>query len=374
MPAHADPGPIHGVYLHVPFCAGKCAYCAFYSERYTRTTAERWLAALAREIDPWRGIHPQTIYIGGGTPSILAPDLLERLSGLLRETFQLSPRYEWTVEANPGSLTPDAARSLARQGVNRISLGAQSFHDRELRLLNRPHNATDIRQAVDTIRGAGIDNFNLDLLAGIPGGTAATWRNTLEQAVALQPAHVSVYALTLEENTHLMQMAGTLQIEPADDERQLLELQLAEDLLGRAGYERYEISNYARPGRACRHNLDCWRGRRYLGFGPAAAGHIGMSRYQNAPDLTAYLEALEAGRGPPSETELLTPELKLMEKMVFGLRMRGGVNAALVRRARAEQTMQHLAQEGLTLYAGHRWMLTARGRELADYVARELMS
>ncbi len=363
---------IRGIYVHVPFCDGKCHYCAFYSVPYTPESSARWLRALAREMQPWRGARPQTIYIGGGTPSLLPPAQWDELAGMLHAIFKISPGTEWSVETNPGSVTAQGLRLMSDSGVNRISLGAQSFHDRELQLLGRRHNAADITRAVAAIRDAGFFNFNLDLLAGIPGAAPHAWRQSLHCALALKPAHLSVYALTLEEGTRLSQMAGRQSIRYPEEEDQLAALDTAEKTLRRAGYLRYEISNYACPGRACRHNLDCWRGRQYLGFGPAAASHVNRRRWQNLPDLTAYLAALENGRTPPRESENLTPELTRMERLIFGLRLAEGVSCKLAN-ARCQDVLRRLAREGLTFRRRGRWRLTRRGRELADYAAVELL-
>ncbi len=363
---------VRGAYVHVPFCDGKCHYCAFYSVPYARATAARWLRALAREMQPWRGARLQTIYIGGGTPSLLPPAQWDELAGLLRATFSISAGAEWSVETNPGSITPAGLRRMAAAGVNRISLGAQSFHDHELQLLGRRHGAADIARAAAAIRAAGIVNFNLDLLAGIPGSAPRDWRMSLHSALDLQPAHLSVYALTMEEGTRLAQLAGRHAVRLPDADAQLAALDTAEKILRRAGFARYEISNYARPGRACRHNLDCWRGKQYLGFGPAAASHVNRTRWQNRPDLPAYLAALENGGTPPRESEQLTPALARTERLIFGLRLAEGVSCRLAT-ARHQTVLQRLTRAGLTRRRRGRWRLTRRGRELADYAAVELL-
>ncbi len=363
---------IRGIYVHVPFCDGKCHYCAFYSVPYTPDSAARWLRALAREMQPWRGARPHTIYIGGGTPSLLPPAPWQELAGMLHATFKISPGTEWSVETNPGSVTTHGLRLMAGSGVNRISLGAQSFHDRELHLLGRRHKAADIPRAVAAIRAAGFTNYNLDLLAGIPGAAPRDWRRSLHCALSLKPPHLSVYALTPEEGTRLAQMAERQSIRLPDEEDQLAALDTAEKILRRAGYLRYEISNYARPGRACRHNMDCWRGGEYLGFGPAAASHFNRRRWQNLPNLAGYLAALENGRTPPRESENLTPELARTERLIFGLRLAEGVGCRLAT-AGCQEALRKLTREGLTLRRRGRWHLTRRGRALADYVAVELL-
>jgi oxygen-independent coproporphyrinogen-3 oxidase len=225
---------------------------------------------------------------------------------------------------------------------------------------------------VATLRRAGLKNFGLDLIAGVPGVSRARWRATLLQAVALEPEHVSVYALTSEEGTRLHRAISRGAAALLADDEQLAMLDCAEELLGRAGLYRYEISNYARPGRECRHNLACWRGEQYIGLGPAAAGHVGLRRWTHHPDLNAYLAALEGGRRPPRETEALTPALKRQERLVFGLRLAEGITAQTA--AGYESSLERLRADGLVEPCAGRWKLTARGRNLADFVAVELMS
>ncbi len=364
-----------GLYVHIPFCDGKCGYCAFYSISYEAALADRLLAALEKELDLAReaGIAPEaeTIYIGGGTPSMLSPAQLEHLCGMFLPCISCAVPREWTVEINPGSISVEKLAVLTRAGVNRISLGAQSFNDGALRTLGRRHSAEDIVQAVAQVRCAGIDNFGLDLMAGIPGFGAGVWRKTLDRAVALEPRHISVYALTNEEGTRLDEAIRCGESVLLSDEDQLAALSTAETVLTAAGYRRYEISNYAKPGFECRHHCACWRGGEYLGIGPAAASHVGLQRWTNRPNLEAYLEALGQGRLPPRDMDPLTPALKTMERVVFGLRMAEGIGADVA--ADYLAALQDLRNKGLVDCREKRWFLTARGQELADAVAVELM-
>jgi oxygen-independent coproporphyrinogen-3 oxidase len=362
------------LYLHIPFCDGKCGYCAFYSVRYDAGLADRLLAALEKELILSReaGIAPaaETVYSGGGTPSILSESQLERLCAMIRAQVP-APPPEWTVEMNPGSVTASKLRIMVQAGVNRISLGAQAFDDRVLAAFGRRHSVADIVEAVTQVRRAGVENFGLDLIAGVPGFAAAVWREALDRAVALAPRHVSVYALTDEEGTRLNGAVARGETALLTDEEQLAALAAAEKVLTAAGYRRYEISNYAKPGFECRHHCACWRGGEYLGLGPAAASHVGLERWTNRPDLAAYLAALEQGRLPPRELDHLTPALKAMERVVFGLRMAEGISAAVA--ADYVPALRELRKKGLVTFRRRRWSLTARGRELADAVAVELM-
>jgi oxygen-independent coproporphyrinogen-3 oxidase len=381
------PRAITGLYVHLPFCDGKCPYCAFYSERYTPALADAYLDALAAELAAagreYGPLRPATVYLGGGTPTLLAPAQLDRLAALLHGGADLGGVVEWTAEANPGSL--DAARlaALLRMGVNRISLGVQAFDDATLRRLGRRHSAADVQAAIAALGGAGLRNWGLDLIACVPGVDAPAWERTLDAAVAAGPTHVSVYALTVEEGSELARRAGAGAFTALDDDAQLARLQRAEARLGAAGLARYEISNYARPGGECRHNLACWRGENYLGLGSAAASRVGARRWTNRADLAATLAAARAGRAPEREIEDLTPLQQAAERLVFGLRLQAGVRldevcgsldaAGAGQPATWDRQLAALAAAGLTVGAAGVWRLTARGRELADHVAVELM-
>jgi oxygen-independent coproporphyrinogen-3 oxidase len=327
---------------------------------------------------------PLTIYFGGGTPSILSTRQMARLCKMVRRRWAHGVPLEWTVEANPGTLPPDKLRVLREAGVNRISLGAQSFDDRVLQSLGRRHTAADIVRTLDAVRATGIDNIGIDLIACLPGVTDEQWRITLQRAAALGSAHLSVYALSLDRGSEFSRRAtaGTL-AEPTET-AQLKALRTAATVLKSAGYYRYEISNFARRGSACQHNLAFWRGGDYLGFGPAAASRSGRSRWANRADLAAYHEALQAGRRPPRSRETLTAWQDASERLAFAFRLTEGIDLAafcvahgindqpLV--ARWRDALASLADSGLVRHCRDRWRLTSRGRDLADRVASELLA
>ncbi|MEI6168443.1 MAG: coproporphyrinogen-III oxidase family protein [bacterium] len=413
---HAVP-KINGLYVHVPFCDGKCHYCAFYSVPYARELGEAWLTAITRERDQalarYGTLSLTSIFMGGGTPSMLPPDQMERLLTLLRpereqvlswqvaELLSESPKaclsthsttqqlnnpatttpprgLEWTSEANPGSLTRDTLKMMKAFGVNRISLGVQAFSDPVLHQLGRRHSVADVYAAVESIHAVGFSNWGLDLIACIPGVSEKAWRETLESALRMAPKHISVYALTREEGTRLHQdcAAGTFAL--LDDDEQLRMLDEAEAILGEAGLGRYEISNYARPGFECRHNLSCWRGGNYLGLGCAAASRVGDQRWTNGSDVHAYIEGTNQ-----QERETLAPVTDAVERLVFGLRMAEGIDLqAILLTSGMEQTdqaavwcrsLERLGRDQLVEQVAGRWRLTSRGRTLADHVAVELM-
>lgn len=380
---------IDGLYVHVPFCDGKCHYCAFYSVPYNRDLGRDWIAALRRERDQaikrYGPLPLTSIFMGGGTPSLLPMDQLEALLSSIHQLLgttstarAASATVEWTSEANPGSLTADTLTLMKSAGVNRISLGVQAMTDPVLRRLGRRHSVADIRASAKAIQQVGFANWGLDLIACVPGVTESAWRDTLVSALDLGPAHISVYALTCEEGTRLDQdcAAGTMAL--LDDDEQLRMLDVAESTLGAAGFGRYEISNYARPGFECRHNLACWCGHNYLGLGCASSSRVENQRWTQGADLDAYIAGTAV-----MERETLDPVTDATERLVFGMRMMAGVDLEAILQAtgltcslQAEtwrRSLSRLQQDQLVEIQSGRWCLTSRGRALADHVAVELM-
>lgn len=385
------PVSIEGLYVHVPFCDGKCTYCAFYSVPYSADGSDRWLRAVemeSRQLSAQYGrIAPDTLYFGGGTPTILAPAQVRRLVEVIRQEL-LVPGWsanratEWTVEANPVRLTPDVLAQWRDMGVTRISLGVQSLRDDVLALLGRRHTVADAESCIGAIREAGFPSWSVDLIACVPGVSQESWREMLARVVEWKPRHVSVYALTAEEGSALLDAVDRGEIALPDDDEQLDMLSSAEDVLSASGYLRYEISNYALPGHACLHNLSCWRGKNYLGLGCAASSRVGRRRWTNLSRLDPYVEALYAGTVPAREEDWLDSTLDAAERLVFGLRMAEGVDLSVVEADsgcdpavlhRWVTILARLAREGLTEERAGCWCLTRRGRDLADHVAVELM-
>ncbi len=378
-----------GVYLHVPFCDVKCPYCVFYSlPGFGAGEIDVYLDAIARESRYRRkafpsGWRPATVYIGGGTPSLLTAGQLDRLCAMVRTVFRPAAGAEWTVECNPGSIDGDKLAVLAAAGVNRISLGAQALDDTVLRMLGRRHRVATVLQAVHAIRASGIGRWNMDLIACVPGVGERRWQTILQKAVDLEPSHVSVYALTLEEGRRLPALPGRRRPSAVMDEaRQLRMLRLTQQRLQDAGYQRYEISNYARRNRRCRHHEDCWRGRDYLGLGAGAVSRLGALRRQNLPDLNAYTAVLqERDRDAPHDDEWLTIPQRAAERLVFGLRRMDGVSLDGILREYhlpagsrdwPQPALDRLLQHGLIWRRRDRIGLSARGLEVADAVALEV--
>ena len=316
---------VEAVYVHVPFCRSLCGYCDFYSIVPSADVFRPWTDALLVELECYRkriGLRVKTIYVGGGTPTSLP---LAELARLVDALPAVEP-VEFTVEANPATITDDTAALLADRGVNRVSIGAQSFDERELGVLERIHGPDEIGATVALCRRHGIEQISLDLIFGIPGQTSASWGRSLEAALALNPDHLSCYSLTYEPGTRLYEslIAGTVTRADPDLDADLYEQTI--DTLTRAGYEHYEISNFARSSRRCRHNLVYWRNEPYLGVGPSAAGYLDRVRYKNVADVEQYVRKIAAGTSPRDEEEHRDLEGEMRDTAMLGLRTTDGMN------------------------------------------------
>jgi oxygen-independent coproporphyrinogen-3 oxidase len=357
------------LYVHIPFCARICPYCAFYKERADPSQTQRFCEALLREIETVTEHHPlklETIFFGGGTPTALTTGQLEFLLGGMRERLDLSGLVEWTLEANPGSVSPRKAALLRAMGVSRISLGVQSWDDELLQLLGREHNAAQAEASFHILRETGFANVSIDLMFGLPGQTLGQWEADLEKTIRLQPDHISTYCLTYEEDTDffLRHANGEFREDPESDARFL---ESAMEKLEAAGYEHYEISNYARTGFASSHNRGYWAGHDYLGIGPSAFSTVGMRRWQNVCDYRAYSDRVLAGTSPIASTEILTLEMKRTEHIALALRTRDGISFQEL--ASWPNESREFVNLGLLCQANGKFTLTPRGKLLADSVA-----
>ena len=366
-------GSIRHIYVHIPFCARICPYCAFYKDLLDRSQTQRFCEAILHELKQLVAAHhvfPSTIYFGGGTPTALNIAQLELLLRGFHEQLDLSQLVEWTMEANPGSVSARKAASLKKFGVNRISLGVQSWDDELLKLLGREHNARQAEESFWILRAADFTNLNIDLMFGLPGQTTEQWFSTLEKTIALQPEHISAYCLTYEEDTEffLRQARGEFRADP-DVEAELFETTMS--ILEKAGYEHYEISNYARPGFESVHNRAYWSGEDYLGVGPSAFSTVGMRRCQNIPNYREYIERILSSLSAVGSTETLTHEMKRTEKIALLLRMRDGVSSDLLA-AKPNQINEFLAL-GLLRQSNGSYALTRKGKALADSVAEAFL-
>jgi oxygen-independent coproporphyrinogen-3 oxidase len=357
------------LYVHIPFCARICPYCAFYKERADSSQTQRFCEAVLREIEDVSQrftLAPETIFFGGGTPTALTTGQLEFLLRGLRDRLDLSRLGEWTFEANPGSVSPGKAELLRAMGVTRVSLGVQSWHEELLKLLGREHDATQAAASFHILREAGFGNVSIDLMFGLPGQTLAQWQADLEKTIRLQPDHISTYCLTYEEDTEffLRHSRGEFREDPESDADFL---ETAMQTLEHAGYEHYEISNYARPGFASLHNRGYWAGHDYLGIGPSAFSTVGMRRWQNVCDYRAYSDRILAGEPVVSSTEILTPEIKRTERIALALRTRDGISSQELELWPKER--REFIDLGLLRETNGNFVLTPRGKLLADSVA-----
>ena len=373
----------HGLYLHIPFCHQRCHFCAFYLEIHQADEADLFLSSLLTEMRlvgerrSFGGRPLDTIYFGGGTPTTLAPRQLITLLTTAKHLFGLAQDAEVTVEAHPESVTPEGLFQLREAGFTRISFGAESMDQQELRRVGRLGSALSTVAAVGAAREAGFADINLDLMYGLPGQTLQTWTHSLRAASALGPTHLSCYALTIEEDTALRSAIQRGRVPAPDEDLQNEMEDRAEEMLQQAGYDRYEISNYSQPGFASRHNCLHWTGGQYLGLGPSAQSYVRGQRYGNVSNLTAYNRALADGTLPVVEPEQLTSAADLGERIVFGLRMTDGislVDTGAMSWAELIRTIEELTHQGLMERRDERIRLTRRGRRLADSAAVALLS
>ncbi len=379
--------PIHGLYLHVPFCFHKCHYCDFYSlvESPGTDRQEAFTERLIEELQ-WRAtqaqLRPATIFVGGGTPTLLRVELWQRLLAALRSFGISDAAQEFTVEANPETVTPRLADMLAAGGVNRVSIGAQSFDPSLLKALERWHDPASVTKAVRIFRTAGITNINLDLIFAIPGQTTRTLDADIDAALALEPDHLSYYGLTYEPNTALTQRLKTGQVSRIDEDIESDMFARVIERLERAGFEQYEVSNWARKSagmtadRRCAHNLVYWRNENWLGVGPAAASHVDGCRWKNKPHLGQYLN--ERPAPPVVDVETLPAERRIGEELMLRLRLREGVPESWIQtRLRDDRSRQQKIQEfiamGMLEAVDGCIRLTRRGLFVADAVITQLL-
>lgn len=373
-----------GIYVHIPFCASRCSYCDFFSTLRLADVGADYVEAVVAEAGlrsgELRGEPVRTLYLGGGTPSQLPGPLLERLVQGLGDTIDMSCLEEFTIEANPDDVTPEWCAALTRLGVNRVSMGVQSFEDPILRLIGRRHTAVQAVEAVARLREAGIGNISIDLIFGLPGQTVPSWTDTVRQAIALRPQHISAYGLTYEEGTRLWRQRQDGEVVEVPEEQCLEMYSILVDELQSAGYEHYEISNFALPGYHSRHNSSYWDDTPYLGLGAAAHSYDGCIRRYNPHDLQRYIDAVMTGK-TACEQEKLSQWERYDERVMLGLRTARGVDAERLRQDFGDEAWHHFIDEAQHhLAAGHlkrvgksRYVLTRDGIMLSDSIIRDLM-
>ena len=393
-----------GAYLHIPFCTQRCGYCSFNTAPDAPGAVARFVPALLGEIGlaataPWAAtVHLKSVFLGGGTPSLLPPEAMAAILDRLRAHFPLEPSAEITVECNPESVSVERLAGYRHAGVTRISLGVQSLDDRILPTLDRLHTAAQAREAFDAARAAGFSDVSADLIYGLPGLDLPTWEATVKGVLGWQPDHLSAYALTLDEGSlwhargvSVVRAAGRRGAGPPPaeasespilmppEEITTAQYRLMTELAAEAGFEHYEVSNYARPGHRSAHNQIYWRAEEYLGFGPGACGYLGDVRYANVKPVDRWAAMIADGLAPVDSHETLTPRQRMAERLMLGLRMREGVPArwmeerVAVDGPRLRGVLAAWTERGLLVTEGGRARLTEPGFLLSDALFMELL-
>lgn len=373
------------IYIHIPFCVSKCNYCGFNSYAGLGHLHEAYVEALEKEMAIAGGgegaRRAATVYLGGGTPTTLSVDLLARTIRACGEQFDLLEGSEISIEANPGTVDAADLSALRRLGVERLSLGAQSFADQILRLLGRVHTAGETRETYYLARRSGFENINLDLIYSLPTQTLAQWQADLSEAIALQPEHLSLYCLSVEQDTRLERMISTGELPSPDPDLAAAMYSWAEETLHEAGYEHYEISNWAKPGYRCQHNISYWRNRPYLGFGAGAHSFCHKRRYHNVASPERYLRLIMAGQSAVAGWEEIDGWLEMSETMIMGLRLAEGLTFTEFEERFGESLaatygdqIRELVSQGLLDVNGTGVRLTARGRLLGNEVFERFLA
>ncbi|MFZ5899386.1 MAG: radical SAM family heme chaperone HemW [Bacillota bacterium] len=366
-------------YIHVPFCKRKCYYCDFASYPFDRVDADLYLRVLPREIELRAGLlgHAEatSIFFGGGTPTTLPGKVIAGIIDELSRYYSLAPGLEITVEANPGTLDEVKLLELRKAGVNRISLGMQAAQDRLLQLLGRSHKFKDVAEAVEMVRDAGFANLSLDLIYGVPEQTMDDWRETVETALSFEPQHISAYALEVHEGTRLAELIALGELQECDEGLAVDMYRSLQSRLKEAGFGQYEISNFARPGYECRHNLTYWRNEDYVGYGPGACSHIDGCRQTNEQDLMQFAVRLFAGELPVAEKDCPDRKVQMAETTFLGLRLTAGLDRAAFADRFGEDPVEvyasvipRLVQQGLLEVDGRSIRLTDAALPVANEV------
>lgn len=371
-------GAVCNLYVHAPFCARRCCYCDFAVTVDRSPDSARWLNAIRSELSSLQSSGEaaladelETLYVGGGTPSVLDPESVGALADVVGRERMRGSGFEWTVEANPESFTDEVARGWASAGVNRISFGVQSFDAGALKWMGRLHSAAEAEQAVDRAKTAGLANLSVDLIFGLPRSTGRDWSDDIERALHLDVPHISLYGLTVEEATPLARFVREGRVAMAGEARYRDEYLYAAEALAAAGYRHYEVSNFARPGFASRHNRACWRGAPYLGLGNGAHSYVGERRWWNERDWARYVRRVEGDGSGRAGREDLTSQQRRLEALWLGLRTAEGVDANSVGRPVAT-LLGTWRNRGLAADAGDSVRLTPNGWLVLDELTLEL--
>ncbi len=370
-----------GLYFHIPFCKQACYYCDFHFSTNQEIKAEL-VQAMVRELhlqkDFLQNEPINTIYFGGGTPSLLQGSQLQSVLRTVQEFYTVTSQAEVTLEANPDDLTAEALRAFSLAGINRLSIGIQTFHDDLLKFMNRAHDSVTAVNAVHLARKAGFENISIDLIYAIPGQDNSRWTEDIERALLLKPEHLSCYSLTIEEKTVFGKWSAAGKLKTVEDDAAAHQLEMLMDRLQVSGYEHYEISNFAQPGFHSRHNSSYWKQEKYLGIGPSAHSYNGMVRQFNIPNNHLYLKSIQQNR-IPAERELLATEDKINEYILTTLRTQWGTNLTKLLHdygvnllQKNSVYIQELVERGLASLTNNVLTLTRKGKLLADKIASDL--
>jgi oxygen-independent coproporphyrinogen-3 oxidase len=366
-----------GLYVDIPFCIQRCSFCAFNVRGYREAEASRYLESLTLEIGlasgPAAGMTVDTIYLGGGTPSRYPPESLGQILMQIGQAFQVDRMPEITLEAHPATLDREGLDRLRALGINRLSLGVQSLREEDLRAMGRHHTVAEVDRIVEEARAAGFDNIGIDLIYALPNQTLSDWKGILDHAVALGSDHLSVYGLSVEPGTLWGKWAQEGKLSLPDEAEEIALYRMGQRILSGAGYRQYEISNYSRPGRECRHNLRYWEGTPCVGIGLSAHSHVSGERWANTDDLERYIGSVQEGRLPIVDRERVSHDQRLKEDLLFGLRKLEGVRWTGAHEARFGERLKPLLTAGLLLRENGRVRLSERGILLADEVAVDLI-
>ena len=371
-----------GLYVHIPFCVQKCNYCDFLSFSADEKKKRQYIDALVREMKSWRekisDYEVDTIFIGGGTPSVLSVTDMDSLFQGISDCFTRSQKTEFTVECNPGTVDEEKLSLYRQAGVNRLSFGMQSTMDEELHQLGRIHNYKQFLGSYELARRVGFDNVNVDIMSAVPKQTLMSYETTLHRVTKLAPEHISSYSLIIEEGTPFYEWYR--ESPPVDEDTDRRMYECTEEILSAAGYSRYEISNYAKPGRECRHNIKYWRRFEYLGLGLGASSQMGNCRFSNVRDLASYMDSVQSGEILAEEREELSSADEKAEFMYLGLRMMQGISEKEFEENFGENLMECYGEEinrcerqGLLECQGDRIFLTKRGIDVSNRVFAEFI-
>ena len=381
------------LYIHVPFCIKKCAYCDFPSAPAGEEERQRYVETMIKEIQGYRKKYQEycvtTIFVGGGTPSVLSGEQIKEVFNALRASFVIDTQAEITIEVNPGTVTEEKVEAWMQAGVNRISIGLQSVNDEELQMLGRMHTYKDFLNTYHLLRDKGFNNLNIDLISAIPGQTLESWKKTLSTVAELEPEHISAYSLIVEEGTPFYTIYGEggadgnleSMVQPLpDEETERFIYEETETILQKYGYDRYEISNYAKPGYACRHNEGYWRRVNYLGVGLGASSLIENQRFRNFSTYDTYMDAIQNQKLFHEEVESLSVTDEMEEFIFLGLRMMSGISREEFQKKFRkkietvyEKQIQQLKKDGLIEFVENRIRLTKRGIDISNYVFEQFL-